>query len=228
MRKHLLWSLLLTLSASANEWQTYLERNVLRGHPEALFPDAQFLQMPWRESSDMAFDGVPLQPSQLHQGPINCAKKTLWPTHPQQSTKEYLHAVYANYDQARLPGGSSACEIHDRAGRFCLRATWANLIVMSDTFEDTCGHRYRGYWLVSFLKKDDNMGTLLSKGRTVYPKPNAQWESDMEDGGTYAVEAKDFLLFTDLLAKDQTNINLMRTQALAHRYKLVGQQFVAK
>lgn len=209
------------------DWQSYIREEALPGGFDEVFPDTNLLKN-WQPSSEVVFDKKPPMPSQLNEVPLECRDKRLWPTHPQQYTKEYLHAVYANYDTHKLPINSSACRRPNPTRRYCLQSTWANMIVMSDTFEDACGHRYRGYWLVAFLDSDESMGTLLSKGRTVYPKANAQFSGDYEEGQTYPVPQTDFLLLTPLRAGDSVNIKKYKDMALAGRYRLNGREFVTK
>lgn len=208
-------------------WQSYIMEEAVRGDLSEVFPDTHLLQK-WQASSEVVFDKKPAMPSQLNEVPLDCRDKRLWPTHPQQYTKEYLHAVYANYDAHKLPINSRACLRPNPTRRYCIRATWANMIVMSDTFEDACGHRYRGYWLVTFLDSDESMGTLLSKGRTVYPKPNAQFAGEYEEGQTYPVPEKDFLLLTPLKAGDTAKIKQQRDAALARRYRMNGRDFITR
>ena len=208
-------------------WQSYIQEEALPGGFDDVFPDTHLLKA-WQASTEVVFDKKPLMPSQLNEVPLDCRDKRLWPTHPQQYTKEYLHAVYANYDTHKLPINSGACRRPNPTRRFCIQSTWANMIVMSDTFADACGHSYRGYWLVTFLDSDESMGTLLSKGRTVYPKPNAQFAGDFEEGQTYSVPQSEFLLLTPLKAGDSANIKKFKDMALARRYQMNGRDFVTR
>ena len=205
-------------------WQSYILEEVLTGGLDEVFPDTHLLKG-WQPSSEVVFAGTPPRPSQLNEVPLECADKRLWPTHPQQFTKEYLHAVYSNYEHHKVPVNSAACLRANPTRRFCVSATWANMIVMSDTFEDSCGHRYRGYWLVTFLDSEESMGTLLSKGRTVYPKANSQFAGEYEEGQTYVVNEKDFMFLTRLRVGDSAKIEQQRAQALQRRYRLVGREF---
>ena len=208
-------------------WQSYIMEEALRAGLDEVFPDTHLLKA-WQPSSEVVFERKPPMPSQINEVPLDCRDKRLWPTHPQQYTKEYLHAVYANYDTHKLPINSGACSRPNPTRRYCIQSTWANMIVMSDTFEDACGHRYRGYWLVTFLDAHESMGTLLSKGRTVYPKTNAQFAGEYEEGQTYSVPEKDFLLLTPLKAGDAAKIKQQRDAALARRYRLNGRDFVTR
>ncbi len=208
-------------------WQSYILEEVLTGGLDEVFPDTHLLQ-PWRQSSDVVFERPPQMPHQLNEVPLDCRDQRLWPTHPQQYTKDYHHAVTASYQQHKLPINSSACLRPNPTRRFCIQATWANLIVMSDTFQDNCGHTYRGFWLVKFLDAHESMGTLLSKGRTVYEKPNSQFAGEFEEGNTYPVPANDFILLTRIRKSDVAKIEGQRAQALRSRYKRVGLEYHLK
>lgn len=207
-------------------WQSYLDRNVFKGRLENFFPEARYIQLPWRQSSEISFERRPLQPESLH--PIHLpSKEKLWPTHPQQTTKEYLYAVWAPYDYTRLPPRSSVCLTPNPTRRFCQHSTWVNVVVISDTFEDQRGRLYRGYWPVYFLHTDENMGTLLSKGRTVYPKPGSTFDNDFVEGQTYEVKAGDFLFLAELLPADLRNIQREQTRAKS-RWIKKGKLFIPR
>ena len=213
-------------SLKQSSWKQYIEDEFFaKKNLKDFFPDPEFLVLPWRPSSDIAYAGTPPMPSQLIEVAVNCHDKKLWPTHPQESTKEYLYGIVANYDYSKLPPSSDACLRPNPTNRFCLYSTWANLIVMSDLFQDSCGVKYRAYWLVSFLKSDDNMGTLLSKGRTVYPKPNAEFPGEYITGYTYPIEIKVFLFLGTLWRGDQEKIDQAQAEAFKHGYKLDGMSF---
>ena len=75
--------------------------------------------------------------------------------------------------------------------------------MISDVFTDACLGLSRDVWNVGFLHRDDNMGSLFSKGRTMYPKENSPFEKDMEDGQTYYVERQDFLFVAPAFPGDR-------------------------
>ncbi len=216
-------------SLAYNSWEEYVQREVMNARNlDRWYPDSQFLKLPWRKSNEVAYDGNSPGPSQLNLKSLNCGDRTLWPTHPQQTTKNYLYGIYANYDHPRLPPTSHACNRTSTNGRSCLTATWAYLFVMSDTYQDSCGNYYRGYWMVNYLKKDDNMGTLLSKGRTVYQTPGSQFRGDYETAQTYGVEAREFLFLTELEAGDMVKIRRDSEAALRTAFRKRGLAFEPK
>lgn len=213
-------------------WKSYLDHKY--GSLSSLFAsDGKFLEAPWKQSHEITFEKRPPAPSQLPEVALSCGDKKLWPTHPQQTTKEYLFAVVASFDRIRLPGTMSSCITPNFNKKHCLRSQDANVIVMSDTYHDSCGNLYRGYWVVSYRtgggpnKSEDNMGTLLSKGRTQYEKAKAQFAGEYEPGYTYPVEAQNFLFLSQLLPGDQRLIRLNREQALKFGFKLKGRSFQA-
>lgn len=214
-------------SLSQTTWKDYLQQEILaRQNLKDLFPDAEYLIMPWKLSTEVAFGEVPANPSRLTETQVNCRDKKLWPTHPQQSTKEYVYAVTASYDYHRLPGESEACITANYNKRLCVRSTWANIFIISDIYEDSCGNTYRGYWLTSFLQSQESMGTMVSKGRTVYPKPQAQFRNDYVTGYTYPLTPQDFLFLTSPWPQDLEKARRERTRALTiEGYKMNGKSF---
>lgn len=128
---------------------------------------------------------------------LACADQLLTPLSQDQSTKKYHRYVFGSYDHAKLRGDSEACITSSPTGR-CLRADTAEYAIMSDIYSDSCGNRYRGFWEVSFLTKNESMGTLCSLGRTFYEKTNSEFPGEFEIGPIYKVEASRFLFFTEL------------------------------
>lgn len=216
-----------------HSWQSFLEQEVkpLVGFFEE---DGQYLELPWRPSGEVVFDKVPPAPNQLSEKPLSCPDKTLWPTHPQQYTKEYLFAVSAPFDRLRLPPDMSSCITPNPTRRYCLRAQDANVMVLSDTYEDTCGNLYRGYWVVTFrsgggpLRSEDNMGTLLAKGRTQYEKPHAEFPGEMITGYTYGVDVKNFIFLSQLLPGDKIHIESAVAEANRQGFTRRGRSFEPK
>lgn len=145
-----------------------------------------------------------------------CQDKHLYPTHPQEYSKTYHVFRIAVYDAGTVPAKSHTCKVHSNSEKpYCLLADTYEYAVISDIFQDACGGLYRGFWNVGFLKQDDNMGYLLSKGRTIYPKPNSEFAGDVEEGQTYAVDQSDFLLLAAPFPGDKEAAAKLASQALA-------------
>ena len=146
--------------------------------------------------------------------PASCRGKDLYPTHPQQMSKIYHVYRVANYTSNLVPADSRVCKITSRGTvKHCLQPDSFSYAVISDIFQDGCGNIYRGVWKVGFLKRDDNMGTLFSKGRTMYEKENSQFRNDMEEGQTYAVGRNDFLFLTPAFPGDKEKAQKLFQQA---------------
>lgn len=212
----LFFFLIVSMPVFAQSWERFLD--------ETVFPESQFLQ-DWRESTDFVIEGT-LSPDEAGSVKLQCPSDKLWPTHPSQSTKEYLWAQYAHYDHYKVPVTSYACIRANPTRRFCVMAAIAQAVVMSDTFEDECGNFYRGYWLVTYFRSDENMGTLYSKGRTAYPRPESEYEYDMIEGETYSISASDFLVLGKLRHSDHEKISIEQDRALKAGFKRVNQQFL--
>lgn len=177
----------------------------------SVFPDPQFLKS-WNLSQDYIFDER-IGPSDIRKTQLQCPVKTLWPSHPQQTAKEYHHAVWAHYDHGKLSPESHACLRPNPTRKFCVLATYANAVFLSDLFQDECGNYYRGMQLIAFLKSDESMGTLFSKGRTVYPKPDSPYENEFETGETYPVQVSDFLFLSPVSNTELEHIRDQRIEA---------------
>ena len=201
-----------------------MTNHLLRNGLQNYFPDPQHLGE-WQENTDFVMND-PLPPHLVRAKPFSCSEKRLFPTHPSQGTKEYLHAVYSMYDHGRLPPNSYACLIRNPTGKFCVRAATAMIVVMSDTYTDNCGNLYRGYWLVTYLKSDESMGTLYAKGRTAYPKPDSEFENDFIEGSTYVVSQDDFMILAELLPDDKLKIEAEKARALRSGFRLEGKLFI--
>ncbi len=142
---------------------------------------------------------------------LNCNVSLLMPTHADQTTKFYHQFESTEFNIAKLKYNDEACLLPSKyknsLGQFyCQRADTFYTAIISDTYRDRCGNNYRAFWRVSYLKQHDNMGTLFSKGRTLYPKPNSQFAGDVQLGGTYVVDKSDFLFLSPLFSADLKNI----------------------
>ena len=206
---------------AADGWSDYLAKLEIGTN----YPDHDSLELPWRDSTDFVIVNA-LSPDEAGKTPLSCKNSKLWPTHPYQTTKEYLWAGFAHYQHHKLPVDSYACLRPNPTNRFCLMGAIAMAVVMSDTFEDECGNVYRGYWLVSYLKHDENMGTLFSKGRTAYPRPGSPYEYDMIEGNTYPLKNSDFLFLGALLPLDHDNIALEQDRALKNGFTRKAKAFL--
>lgn len=216
-----------------NSWKTYLEHE--KGTFADLFPDAQYLEPRWVKYEEFDVDGRQLPPGSIDVLPLTCKDKNLYPTHPQQFTKEYIYGVVSKYDNVRLPGKSSSCETFTRNARaYCIQAMRAVVAVMSDVYEDGCGNLYRGYWLKNYRvardkrKSEDNMGTLFALGRTQYQKPNAQFAGEVIDGNTYPVNVKEFLFLATLRPGDTKRIAEARGYAARAGFRKNGKIWIPK
>jgi hypothetical protein len=149
--------------------------------------------------------------------PNACGPDKLYPTHPQQSLKRYHATEVATYDTPKVPAGAAdtedVCTIKtNQKDPKCLMSTTYEYAVLSDTLEDKCGNKYRGYIARGFLKNQENMGTLFSPGRTAYPKAGGD-PREFEYGQTYPVDTKDLVHVGPLLPGDEEAIAGNREQA---------------
>lgn len=153
---------------------------------------------------------------------LNCPADPdgLYPTHPQQEVKHYHRFDWGTYDHFKLKGDDEGCSLGSRYknanGEYsCLRPDTVYSVVMSDVYRDRCGHLYRAYWQLLYLKTNENMGTLFSLGRTLYPNPNSSFPNDFVMGDTYRVSRAQVLFLSAPLTGDREKI--IRSQQSAQR-----------
>lgn len=194
--------------------------------PQAVFSSEE--QIPSSHAfvdwTDRSRDEGNQDPSEFAKIEFACADPMLYPTHPQSSLKRYHTSKYGNYNLALLKWDDEACSIPQPKivpahRRGCVRADALNFHILSDIYSDKCGNLYRGYWSVIFLTKNESMGTLVSRGRTVYPRAGSEFGSDLVDGGTYAVEVKSFLFLSEVSPDERAQIEKSRTEALGSRFQ---------
>lgn len=205
-------------------WRGYLNHYVFSKGLNTFFEDGNLLGH-WVSNSDVVLEGNNKIPVNLKSIPGNCQARKLWPSQPQQNLKKYHIAIWSNYIPQNLPADSGACITPSGNRKYCLRSSAANTMILSDTFEDSCGNFYRGYWLVTFLQNQESMGTLASKGRTFYPKPGSQFKSEYVMGSSYQTSERDFLFLGDLLPGDLGKIRKLKSDALKEGYTMDGKIF---
>lgn len=184
-------------------------------------PDATALRR-WRDPKFEDTNAPAVTTLEHLEIPGSCRNQNLYPTHPQQSTKIYHLYRDGIYELTKLSAESRTCKITSqpsgREKKFCLLADDFEHVVLSDTFQDACGNFYRGVWKVDFLRRDDNMGTLLSKGRTVYTDDHSNFEGQVYVGQTYAVERKDFLFLAPIFGGDRDKLNQLKLEAIRNTH----------
>ncbi len=191
--------------------------NVALAYPEPAPVSNSAAFRGWQDHADY----VTTEPDIKSLTPISlkCAEPTLYPTHPQQTQKTYHVFKTGQYNHQKLNGDDDGCAmssgtVGSKGTRFCLRPDAAEYAVISDVFMDRDGNSYRAFWEVQFLKKAESMGSLFSKGRTVYPNPKSQIPNDMQLGGTYPVSANEFLFLTEPFPGDIEKAQKQKLQAL--------------
>lgn len=192
---------------------------------KAEVPHPQFFKG-WKFDSSYEAYGQDLKT--LNKVEIACENKTLVPTHPQQGTKKYHLAIIGKYNTHQIKGGekgsySDICQIWTKhvipEQRTCLLSKALKVVVLSDTYQDTCGNFYRGYFKEKFFSSDETMGTLVSLGKTFYENPYSEFAGtglvETYVGGTFAVQASEFLYFSKASAQDL--IEIKKSLALAQK-----------
>jgi hypothetical protein len=185
-------------------------------------------------STDLPYDNYPgFSMAQLTR---KCSGfKNLYPTHPQQDLKKYSLSQWTSYDIEKLSGKDRECLVPSKTVRpdgsvLCFRSDELHLEILSDTFMDDCGNMYRAFQRLQYLKQDETMGTMFSKGRTAYADPASDWVGQYIAGPTFPVEATQFIKIGPLLSTDKAKIDRLRLKALAGnlRFDAKTKTFVEK
>lgn len=177
----------------------------------------------WRENTSYVSSPVPYD--RLRKAEFRCDEPTLYPTHPSQAMKRYHVFKVGEYDHFKLNADDEACRrgaprASSSGRKFCLMPDYLEYAVVSDLYEDACGHTYRAFKEVLFLKKNETMGSLFSAGRASIPNPKSSDAGDMVDGHTYPVTLKEFLFVIEPFPGEAEKARALRAEALSktHRY----------
>jgi hypothetical protein len=201
MRKVVILTLLFLAACSHSSPRHPSSSNLPWGIDLNDVPEAQSIQR-WSDPHYADASAPDLDSLERVEIPKNCGQQ-LFPTHPQQFTKIYHVFRRGEYDAQEVPSASSVCKAASNGQRrFCLATDYFEHAVISDIYQDGCGYLYRGIWKTGFLGREETMGHLFSKGRTLYPKPRSQFDKDMEEGNTYALDRKEFLFLTPAFEGD--------------------------
>lgn len=172
----------------------------------------------WRD--EKSYVSSPVAYKDLRKVAFECGRPVLYPTHPQQLLKMYHVFKVGSYDHFKLQGDDEACKLGNKkpngsGKKLCFRADTIEYAVVSDIYEDECGHLYRAYHESSFLKKDETMGSLFSVGRSSLQNPKSSYENEMIDGPTYPVALREFLFLTDVFPGEEAKVPKLKDAALS-------------
>jgi len=197
-------------------WQEYLEEEVFsEDFFEKSYNDYYAAeQNKWTKDYALSHSLNKTTPEDFDYKSQKSCSKELFPAHPYSATKSYHYAVWKRFDHKILPGNSYSCltKTYQKNPK-CLRSGELHLVVLSDTYVDKCGNYFRGFFSVAYNSDDENMGTLLSKGRTVRQIPGSPFRGDYEAADTYAVSSKDFFFLAPLFKKDEQRIKTYQKKA---------------
>ena len=176
----------------------------------------------WTPQPQLESQGLSQEP--LTHRKFDCDKPGLFPTHPQQTTKIYHRFLFAKFDERKLKRSDRACRMGStnmasRLTQPCLIADAGEDVVLSDTYMDQCGHKYRGFWQTTFLKKDETIATLFSLGRALIENRRAGYPGAYVVGPTHEVDAMRFIFLTDLFNGDEERIRTNQAESQSsHHY----------
>jgi len=185
--------------------------------------------MGWKSDIRLTGETIPL--SQLRDKKVACKDDRLFPTHPSQTLKRYHQIDVGTYDIFKLKAEDEAClikgKVKNNKGIFpCFNADIAERNILSDTYRDACGNLYRGVVKRVFLRRQDNMGTLFSPGRSMVPDVKSEIAGEFLIAGTYPVELKSLLRVTELLPGDEEKIKAEQEQAKREGFHFDSQTFL--
>jgi hypothetical protein len=154
---------------------------------------------------------------------FTCGRPGIFPTHPQMSLKRYHLVLIGQYDHFLLQGSDEACSISGRKPNGkgiipCFRPDILQYVLLSDTYQDACGHLFRGVKEIAFFRRNENMGTLFSPGRGMLRKAGSEFDEYVM-APTYISEPEDFLFLIRLFPGDLEQIAKDREQALRGEFR---------
>lgn len=217
------------MSQDLVQWQEELKKLVQTPIVLNELPDYDYLG-PWRVTKDFAVDTKPIEDANIDPQK-NCPlqKAVLYPSHPQQTTKNYHAALTADYLTSKLPADSVVCLIPTVNKKYCLRSTKAHSVIMSDLYWDQCHNLYRAFWITSYPQSFENMGTLFAKGRVIFQNQNSPIAGDVVDGSTYPVDQGEFISITKASNEDFAISERYRADSLkSGRFILKDLLFIEK
>ncbi len=184
----------------------------------------------WEEK--FGYVSLQMDLNKIKQVKVICENKKLYPTHADQSTKQYHVFDFGRYDVTKLKSDDEMCNLaskykNSKGVFYCMRSDSMETAVISDTYKDACGNMYRGYWRVLYKYSDESMGTLFAKGRTMYLNPKAEYDGDYMTGGTYPVDESEFLFLSALFKTDKAKIDeaFKRNQTSKIKYNIKSMLF---
>lgn len=136
------------------------------------------------------------QPVQSNGCIQNPGFNTLFPISPYQFLKQY-HGDdhYTRANPLQTPASSWDCKVASLGSRFCIATYGYHNRRMSNVYMADTGQVVRCFWNVKYREDQENMGTLLAKGTTMYPGfiiMNGVRFATQVEGGTYPVNRNEF------------------------------------
>jgi len=221
----LLFCQLLAGRADGFDWLDYLEQeNVLNKNLlDSYIEGSEYLKPGWIKNG--TFSSILKSLDQKDLKEVKTCGDHFYPAHPYSSTKEY-HGMFYQYYTRDLPWDSEACLVHSNGKRkFCLNSDYVKLAIISDTYIDSCGKYFRAFWLAIYSNSSENIGTLLSRGRSIKLRPNSNFPKDYISSNTFGFDQNYFFLTTDLFPNDLDKIKKLEAKALNSFYEKDGLEF---
>lgn len=179
--------------------------------------------------------GVPGQVSckPVGNGCIQNAKyETLFPASPYQTLKQYHGDRPTQPNPLLTPADSWDCKVASRGvRRFCLATYLYHNQRMSNVYIADTGQVVRCFWDAKYRQDQENMGTLLAKGTTIYPGftiMNGVRLATMIEGGTYPVNKREFDCCQPMSDAEQAQLSSAATKngELFINYRLNGMLYM--
>lgn len=205
------------------DWLALFEKST---DMSSVFDEYQAAEPSWSDDSDYKYSLEPFTPTNKNNLSNKLCGSKFYPAHPMANTKLYHFAKYKRYQTHKIPADSYICRTTSRGARkYCLASGSLKFVVISDTFFDSCGRYFRGFWPVAYNTDHENNGTLLAKGRTITPRPNSPFRNDFIPSNTYEVQKSDFIYFAPLLKGDVSKIN-KAVQSSRKFYQLIKKNMI--
>lgn len=220
--------LLLVMSLSTHASFDWLAMFQKTNNLSDVYDHYQATEVAWRDDSDYKYSLTSFTPSYKNDLSSKLCGSRFYPAHPMASTKLYHFAKYKRYIAQKIPASSYSCRTRSNGSRkYCLAAGSLKFAILSDTFFDSCGRYFRGFWPVAYNSDHESLGTLLAKGRTVRPKPNSVFSNDYIPSNTYEVQRSNFIYMSPLFKGDAAKINeAVRSASKFYKIKMKNNIFI--
>lgn len=207
-----------------------LIENNLPEEKEVVFNPASMVATPANQSSQkIGVVPAPVEPTPPKEEP--CIPETtgnLYPVIPSQEFKEYTKKeTYKLYEPKDIDKFHPECKrgSPSSSNNHCFVTYTHYRMTMYSLYITDKGDFVKGHWIMEYREDDENMGTLLAKGNTIYPEPNSEF-NEYYSGSTYAVSANEFHCISVVDANTINKIREYQRRVNPKEFKKEGKIYI--